>query len=238
MLSNVISKNREKLNKDLSVCEERKFFSPGTYWEYLLTVPAIVEFAHGNCIDIGCGDMPFKSIVLGKVSQYDTLDIERRIPEVKYLGNILNMDMISDNAYDSVLCIEVLEHVRDPFLAISEVSRIVKKKGHIILSVPHLSRLHEEPNDYFRYTKHGLQYLLKNAGFRVLRIEPGGGIFSFLGHQFSSIFVCLFWHVPIVRNIVFFMNKWLCVMPCYFLDKNIDKKKIFTLGYTCVAEKI
>ena len=236
-MKELIKKNRLKVNEELRSAERRRFFSPASYGGYQVTVPLILEYAHGELIDIGCGDMPFKDIIRGKVTLYDSLDIERRVSDVKYVGDIQNMDIIEDCRYDSAVCLEVIEHVQNPFQAVAEIYRILKKGGILILSVPHLSRLHEEPNDFFRYTKYGLQSLLEGAGFKVLKITPQGGIFSFIGHQFSTIFVCMFWHIPIIKKIVFLMNKWFCVKVCYLLDKMFDDKKIFALGYTCVAQK-
>lgn len=233
----LLKRNRLRVNKELRNAKQRRFFSPATYGDYQVKVPAILAYACGKLIDIGCGDMPYKELILNKVTQYDTFDIERRVAEVNFVGDIQNMDMISNNSYDSAVCFEVLEHVQNPFQAIAEINRILKKGGMLILSVPHLARLHEEPNDFFRYTKYGLRSLLENAGFEVLEITLQGGIFSFLGHQFSTIFVCLFWHIPIIKKIVFFINKWFCVKPCYLLDKVFDKEKIFALGYICVAQK-
>ena len=40
-----------------------------------------------------------------------------------------------------------------------------------------------------------------------------------------------------MKRIVFFLNKWFCVKLCWLLDKVLDKKKIFSLEYACVAEK-
>ncbi len=233
----LLERNRLRVNKELRSAKQRRFFSPATYSDYQVKVPALLAYASGRLIDIGCGDMQYKELIPDKVTQYDSLDIERRVAEVNFVGDIQNMNMIGNNSYDSAVCFEVLEHVQNPFRAIAEINRILKKGGILILSVPHLARLHEEPNDFFRYTKYGLTSLLENAGLEVLEITPQGGIFSFLGHQFSTIFVCLFWHIPIIKRIVFFINKWLCLKPCCLLDKVFDKEKIFALGYICVAQK-
>ena len=236
-MKGLIKRNRHKIDQELSNLEERKFFSPALYAGYQVTAPAILKYAQGKLIDIGCGDMPYRNLIVSRVTQYDTLDYEERTTGVKFLGDIQDMRIIGDQNYDSVVCLEVLEHVKNPFRAIDEMHRILKKEGSLILSVPHLSRLHEEPNDFYRFTKYGLRFLLENAGFEVITIEPRGGIFCFLGRQFSTIFVCLFWHIPIAKRIAFSINKWLCVKICYLLDKIFDKGKIFALGYTVVAKK-
>jgi len=232
-----LEKNRRRIRQELSDAKDIMYFTPAALTEKTMTAKALSIYAHGKLIDIGCGNMPFKELVMDKVTQYDTFDAEKRVPNVKFIGDIQKMDAIVDSSYDCALCLGVLEHVQNPFKAIAEVNRVLKKGAIAIITVPHLSRLHEEPNDYFRFTKYGLKSLLEEVGFEVLEINPCGGIFSFLGHQFSTIFVCLFWHIPVIRKIVFFINKWFCVIPCYLLDKVFDKEKIFALGYICIAKK-
>ncbi len=187
-MKELMKKNRLRIDQDLSDPDQRKNFTPAMYAQYQVVVPVIFQYAHGKLIDIGCGDMPFKKFILKKTTQYDTIDVERRVPDVKFIGDIQNMAVLNDQSYDTAVCLEVLEHVPDPFKAMSEIHRIVKKDGCLILSVPHLSRLHEEPHDYFRYTKYGLQSLIEKAGFKVVSIVPQGGLFCFLGHQFSTLF--------------------------------------------------
>jgi SAM-dependent methyltransferase len=234
----LLKKNRLKLNKELNRLGKRKYFSPAIYCIHEETTSAMQKYARGKLIDIGCGDMPYRDLFPQQVTQYDTLDIERRVPDVKFTGNVLDMHMIFDHSYDSALCFDVLEHVPDPLKAMLEVSRILKPGGTLMLSVPHLSRLHEEPNDFFRFTKYGIQYLLTKAGFTKIEIIPQGGLFSFLGHQWSTIFVCSFWHIPLLKNVVFFLNQWFCVRPCVFLDRLLDRKKIFAMAYFVIAKKI
>jgi len=236
-MKGLLEKNRIQLNKELPNMERRQFFSPVTHYAYQTTAPAILSYARGKLLDIGCGDMPYKDLIQSKVDEYDTFDTEKRAEGVTFIGDVQNMDMITDASYDSAICLEVLEHVKYPHKALSEICRILKPGGVLILSAPHLSRLHEQPNDFFRYTKYGLSSLLEEVNFDVVEITPRGGIFSFLGHQSSTGFVCLFWNIPVVKWLVFFLNKWLCVKVCYFLDKIFDKKKILASGYTCVAKK-
>jgi SAM-dependent methyltransferase len=233
----LLQRNRQKINKDLKDPHQRKLFSPVNYASHIITVPAILKYACGKLIDIGCGDMPYQTILPASVTQYDTIDVERRVPEVKFQSDIHNMTMFSDESYDTAICLEVLEHVPNPFTALAEIARILKRDAHLILSVPHLSRLHEEPHDYFRYTHYGLQSMLADSGFRILEIKSRGGLFCFLGHQFSTCFLCPIWHIPLIKQIFFFINTWLCVKFCYFLDTIFDKQKIFAAGYTVIAQK-
>lgn len=233
----LIQKNRLKLNNELGNSLKRKFFSPALLCEYENTLPRIRANATGRLLDVGCGSMPFKKFIQNSVTEYHGLDIERRTENVQFLGDIQDMKMIESESYDTVICLNVLEHIPNPFRATTEIYRVLKKRGKLILSVPHPARLHEEPHDYYRFTKYGLNFVLNKAGFEVLKIIPNGGLFCFLGHQFSTIFVCLFWHIPVLKNIVFFLNRYLCTELCFWFDKVVEKKKNFALGYICIAKK-
>jgi len=237
-MKKLLEKNRQLINRELYNAEKRRFYSPATYASYKKLIPILKEYSQGNLLDIGCGDMPFKFAVIEKVIEYDSLDVEERTDGVTYIGNIQDMHMIDDEKYDTAIAIEVLEHIPNPFKAAEEMYRILKPEGFAILSMPHLSRIHEAPFDFYRYTKYGIRSVLENAGFEIIEIKPVAGLFSFLGHQFSTFFVLLFWHIPIVKWIVYFINKWLVVKPCVFIDKFIDKSKIFASEYVCVAKKI
>ena len=236
-MGGLLRRNRKRINEELPTCHKRRFFTPLTYGAYAVTAPAIEDYARGKLIDIGCGDMPYRDFIMRKGCRYESIDIQERAEGVTFIGDIHNMDMIDDQTYDSAICLEVLEHVQDPAKGLSEAFRILKPEGHLVLSVPHLSRVHEEPHDYFRYTQYGIRLLLENAGFRVVEINARGGIFSFLGHQLSTFFLCLLWSIPVVKHVAFFANKWLCVRLCHVLDRVLDKNHILACGYTCVAQK-
>jgi len=71
----------------------------------------------------------------------------------------------------------------------------------------------------------------------VVRLEKKGGVFSFLGHQVSSLFVSLSWRIPGLRWTVFFINSWLVTRSCYVLDACFDRNGIIPLGYVAIALK-
>lgn len=215
----------------------RQYFSPAAYGTEKTVVPAITQYCHGRLIDLGCGDMPYRDILREYVSHYDSLDVSPCSPEITFQGDIQNMGFISDSVYDTALCLEVLEHVPDPCKALCEIHRILTQDGVLIVSAPHLSRLHEEPHDYFRFTHHGLRALLERAGFAVVEIRERGGLFCFLGHQVSTLFLTCWWDVPLVHRLAFFLNKWCSVRLCWWLD-HLMGQRLFPLGYTCVAKKI
>ena len=127
------------------------------------------------------------------------------------------MSMIENNNYDSAICLEVLEHIPDRYKALKEINRVLKQNGILILSVPHLSRLHEIPNDYYRYTKYGLQVLFNGSCFEVFLIKERAGVFS-------SNFIS------------YYLNKLFLVYLSYYIDEILPTKRL-PAGYTVVAIK-
>lgn len=232
-----IRANRKQLEQDILNSARRPFFSPVYYGQYRVTLPLLKQYSHGRLIDLGCGDMPFRGLLSKQIESYESLDFFPRSSQVTYTGDIQQMDMIPSDTYDTAICLEVLEHVADPFLAVREIHRTLKIGGVLIVSVPHLSRLHDEPHDYYRYTQYGLRYLLEQNGFSVQILERRGGLFSFLGHQISTVVLGLVWRTPILRQMAWFLNSWLIVRGAYTLDRLLDRSGIFALGYTAVARK-
>ena len=231
-----IRQNRHRLERDLGTSPQRRFFSPAYYSQYELTVPIMRRFVRGSLIDLGCGSMPYRQSVADLVTTYDSLDFFPST-QVTYTGDIQNMTMIEPESYDSAICLEVLEHVPDPFQALTEIYRILKRKGTLIVSVPHLSRLHSEPHGYYRFTRYGIQHLLEKAGFTVLVLEKRGGLFCFIGHQLATLLLGTVWTVPILKDIVWFLNSWLVTRAAWRIDRILDASGIYAMGYTVAACK-
>ncbi len=235
-LKELIRANRRKLDQDLGTSPQRRLFSPAYYSQYDVTLPLIRKYAKGKLVDLGCGDMPFRHLIADCVSVYDSLDLFPR-QQVTYVGNIQDMNMIASESYDTAICLEVLEHVPDPFQAVREIGRILKPDGVLILSVPHLSRLHDEPYDFYRYTHYGIRRLLEQGELRVLSMVKRGGVFSFIGHQMATLLLGLVWHIPVIRNVSWFVNSWVFTRACYSLDQLLDAGGTMAMGYSAVAIK-
>ena len=102
---------------------------------------------------------------------------------------------------------------------------------------PQMGRIYGEPNDFYRYTKYGLKYLLENNGFKTLSIENHGGFFRAIGSHknfflsemyFKNIFLKFIIKKVIIKWNNFFYSK---------LDDFIKFDKD-TLGYNVVAKKV
>ena len=71
------------------------------------------------------------------------------------------------------------------------------------------------------------------AGFRMEETRIRAGLFSFLGHQISSVIIPLVWNIPVLREIVFAVNSVIISRGCYYLDHLMPSlMRFFPLGYT------
>lgn len=237
MIAARLKQNRSRIELELRKSSMRQYFSPAMMCLYRALVPRLRRHALGRLLDAGCGSMPFKRSLEDLLYEYHSIDIEKRVPEVDFVGDLQDMEGVAAESYDVVLCTEVLEHVPRPERLMAEAWRVLKPRGKVILSVPHLSRLHEEPFDYYRFTKHGLNFLIEENGFSVLEMVSTGSLFSFFGHQISTALVGSTWDIPFLGRMVFLLNAGFCTLPCYALDKLFPLSGKFPLGYVAVAEK-
>lgn len=136
---------------------------------------------HGDLLDIGCGEMPYKKEILSnrKVSKYIGLDIYGAInynenvkPDVFWDGVKMPFE---DGFFDSGFATEVLEHCPDPLMTLSEINRVLKSGSPLVLTVPFLWPTHESPYDFYRYTPFALKKLLEQSGFNQIEITCLGG---------------------------------------------------------------
>jgi SAM-dependent methyltransferase len=240
-LLNYLRRTRQQIEQELADAARRRYYSPVFYVQYRMVLPLIEKHLQGRVIDLGSGYAPFRRYMPAEVTSYDTLDYSRDLPDLTYVSDLQSMPEIPDGAYDAGLCLEVLEHLPEPLQALREIHRILRPGGVLLLSVPHLSRLHDVPFDFYRFTRHGLEHVLEAAGFETVTLVGKGGLFSFLGHQVSTAILTLSWRVPIVGPAAWCVNKWCVTVVCAALDqagaKAFGPDSPFVLGYVALGRK-
>jgi len=186
------------------------------------------KYAKGELLDIGCGNKPYEGMFQGKISSHVGCDIiqssEDRVDIICPATSI----PVADASFDTVLCTQVIEHVADHRALLSEAYRVLRPNGVLILSGPMYWHLHEEPHDFFRFTKFGLCWLLEQAGFEKITITPNGGKWALCG---QVILHCLAGTLFFKGRLVMLVNRFFS----YLDDRYPDHKN--PLNYVVVGHK-
>ncbi len=214
---------------------------------YLVYIPlirelkgAIEKYANGKVIDIGCGNKPHERMFKEKVTEYVGCDIvQSSLKKVDVLCEA-NKIPLPCNSFDTAFSTQTIEHVEDHQGLVKEAYRLIKPGGFFILSGPLYWHLHEEPYDFFRFTKHGFKYILEKAGFEIVELNPNGGTWATTGqsiiHSFSqsqsrNLFI---WFS---RSLFYRMHLyWLINVLFSWLDR-VDYNPINTMNYVVIAKK-
>lgn len=130
-----------------------------------------------RCLDVGCGDRPYE--YLFKRGSYTGIDVEdsgrtwdMKQPDYFYDGKVFPFP---DGSFDIVISTQVLEHVPDPLAVLKEMARVCEQGGEVVISLPFVYQEHEEPFDYFRFTRFGVAKLLEKAGLKVETMKRDSG---------------------------------------------------------------
>lgn len=194
----------------------------------------------GRLADLGCGNVPFYFVYKDFVSENVCIDWPNSFHQNQYIDIACDLNTplpLPDASFDSIIISEVLEHIANPQMIWSEMARILRKDGKILLSVPFLYRIHEAPHDYFRYTEFALKNFASNNGFRVLEIESFGG----LPEIFTDILAKNLIKLPLIGNWCAAGLQHVCK---FFIRTKVGKKMsartaiVYPLGYFMVVEKL
>jgi SAM-dependent methyltransferase len=112
-------------------------------------IVALAPSVHGRLLDVGCGSKPYQKYFAAL--EYIGLDMQGRNKHADrfYDGKTFPF---SDGEFDAVLTSEVLEHVFNPDEFLSEINRVLRNGGVLLLTVPFVWDEHEQPFDYARYS--------------------------------------------------------------------------------------
>jgi SAM-dependent methyltransferase len=148
---------------------------------------ALKSYARGVLVDIGCGLKPYEELGRPYIERHVGVDHPATLHGTHRVDIAATAYAIPvpDQSFDSALCSAVLEHLEEPEQAIRECFRVLKPGGHAIYTVPLMWHLHEEPRDFFRYTKYGLKHLFSKVGFEIVELTAMSGFWVTFG-QLSS----------------------------------------------------
>lgn len=236
----------------MKLVDLRFYISPFFIGKYYLRrdiLNAIAKYKfNGTVFDLGCGQKPYQQFFkhsekyLG-IDFYEyspNKDFSQLEPDFFFSKDYSKDYLIdtADDSYDHCVSFQVLEHHPEPQTMIKELVRITKKGGLIMISAPFLGGLHEEPNDFQRYTKYQFARLFKAQNCEVLSIIEQGSLFStivmllsehlnwFAAKNLFAYYVSAIGYIPLL----------LLMYISLFVDRFVRSNKIF-INYLVIAKK-
>jgi SAM-dependent methyltransferase len=134
---------------------------------------AIASYAVECCnsgdrvLDLGCGSMPYRPFFESIGVTYLGADIAADVDIAISSSGLVETE---SGAADLVISIQVLEHVRDLDVYLSEARRVMADSGRMVLSTHGTWLYHPHPEDHRRWTRQGLVAEIEARGFEVLDV--------------------------------------------------------------------
>jgi SAM-dependent methyltransferase len=181
-------------------------------------------------LDIGGRIQPYRTLLPG--TRYVAVDL-RLTPLVNVIANAERIPFPSQE-FDLVLCTQMLEYAPDPGLVLSEIHRVLKPGGRLLLSVPSIFP-QEAEEDRWRFLPAGIRQLL--SAFSEVEIVPEGG--SIAGF-FRTINVCLhlFAKYAVIRTALSYTVIPVLNLAGLGLEKMVrSRNHAFAVNYSAIARK-
>jgi SAM-dependent methyltransferase len=205
----------------------RSYLAYASMWPNIETAvgraKAALDGVSRKVLDIGCGQKPYADLFAD--CEYIGLNHSADDADPDIVGTAISLPIASDSI-DLAFCTQVLEHVPEPALLLSECHRVLKPGRYLVMTAPFYWPLHEEPHDYFRFTKHGLKLLSERAGFEAIELWPDGG-------DYARLFLSILHSTPAFLEI-------LIRVPCNLFGRSLDllsPRHTFPANYTALMRK-
>ncbi len=143
---------------------------------------------------------------------------------------------LKSNSSDLIIIPNLIHHIFDHQLIIKQCKKNLKKNGILYIFEPTLREIHQKPDDYFRFTPYSLRIILKQIGFKKIKIK-------FCGGPFSAAYYCLdqaSQYIPIKQRETF-KKKYMRDYKKFFdydkkFKKNLVRKNtIFPMSFSISA---
>lgn len=190
----------------------RDFSHDSSYTDYMRVVETLVSQlgqASDKLLDMPAGNGLFAEKMRSKGFLVTAADINEERPDYAYVDMEKALPFTSDS-FDFITCMEGVEHVINPTGLISEMSRVVKKGGYVVITMPNVQNLYSRLS--FLFTGSFYQFdpdLTKHPGGRLIdrgHVSP----ISYL--QMNYIFIDCGLRPAMIKG-----NKWKkkILMPIY-----------------------
>ena len=154
------------------------------------------ERCRGAVLDVGGGDFFLTARAKGiPFDTWTTLEpapaSAPRIDDPRFrlvAGDGCRMEL-ADGSFDTVLAVQVLEHVFEPIRMVEEIRRVLRPGGCAVLLVPQTGTMHLAPRWYGNLSRPWIEAAVARAGLEVVEIRPLGGAWSTIASRLLYFFL-------------------------------------------------
>lgn len=211
---------------------------PKTYTVSILK-EALPKYGRGLAVDVGCGRGKYRDLIGRHASRYVGLDNMTSLrqfapgggPAVDIVADVMALPLAAKSC-DTVVCLQVIEHVPEPGVLMAELGRVCRGGGHLLLATGWLAPYHAEPRDYYRFSVDAFQYLFDRHGFDLIELIPNGGVWTLLA--WSAL------RVVELRSVAWRRRLGRVVRPLELAAERLDGRKALSrnsLGYFGVGRR-
>lgn len=177
---------------------------------------------NGSILDIGSKNRRYDYLMKEKPH---SIDLVENVEFDVMKGDVNNLDF-PDGKFNNVICLEVLEYVKTPPKAISEIYRVLSVDGTAIISVPFMYKFHE---DYLRISEKYIRE--KFSDFSEIDVYS-------MGCSYSIVLDIVFSKIKRIKFRLFRYIFTILYLPfTILLNKKIKRGGDFVSGYFIVVKK-
>lgn len=145
------------------------------YREQLETWLKHIVVKADSVLDVGGSAGPVnKRVASWDVKKYEILDNLVEVPKADPTYKLdINYPIKLNTSYDIIFCLEVMEYVFNPVLALMNIYLLLKTQGIAYISFPSIYPVHNPKEiDSLRYTYQGIIRILGASGFSKWEVTP------------------------------------------------------------------
>ena len=157
---------------------------------------ALDRYCRGDVLDVGGGDF-FQSAARRGVRFASWTVLEPAAgraaavadPRVRVVEGDGCAMTFADESYDTVLNVQVLEHVFEPIRMVQEIGRVLRAGGHAIFLIPQTSSTHLAPDYHGNFSRYWIAEAMARAGLVIVEQRPLGGLWSSMASHLFFFFL-------------------------------------------------
>ena len=181
------------------------------------------KYSNGILLDCGCGNVPYYEIYKEKTTENICTDWEKsynKNPHIDVFSDLNVKLNVDSSSFHTVLLTDVINHIHKPKVLFSEVARVLKQDGILILTTPFFYWINEAPFDYHRYTKYELSKLCEENNLKVIKLSEYGGFLDILFDMGNKILPNKKWVLTMYLKTVKLVSKPLFIKDFLNTTKN------------------